>query len=227
MPKKYPQYIIDKVIELRVQKKHTVPDIAEMMSMPKSTIHNWLLDYPLEERTAKQTAHQKRAAEANRKRAAKKRQDAYDEGWKQAPELFKNPYFRDFINLYLAEGTKRDRNKVEMTNSDVAIMIMSHYWLKKLKNPNNSFYYRVQIHADHDEDEMKEYWANALNIDVGSVHIMRKSNSGKLSGRQFRSKYGVFAIQLSDTYLHSKIQAWMAYLRKQWVDKFGNQENHV
>ncbi|MDQ7026341.1 MAG: hypothetical protein Q9P01_11035 [Anaerolineae bacterium] len=70
MPKKYPQYIIDKVIELRVKKKHTVPDIAGMMSMPKSTIHNWLLDYPLEERTAKQTEAQKRGTAAMKKKFA-------------------------------------------------------------------------------------------------------------------------------------------------------------
>jgi transcriptional regulator with XRE-family HTH domain len=223
MAKKYPQYIIDKAIELRVKNKLTVPEIAERMGVAKSTVDSWMKDYPLEKRTEKQTKHQKRAAEANRERAAAKRDIAYAEGWEQAPVLFNDVYFRDFINMYLGEGGKKDRSKIVIANSDVTVLQLSHYWMLKFKNPDNAMYYSVQIHEDHDEAEIKEYWAKALSITPEMVNITHKSNSGKLSGRQFRTRYGVFSIQASDTYFHSKMQAWLTYLRKQWVDKFGNQ----
>jgi hypothetical protein len=87
MTKKYPQYIIDKAIELRVKEQLTVPEIAEMMSIAKSTVDGWMKAYPLPERTEKQTEAQKRGTAANKERSAQKRQDAYDEMWEQAPEL--------------------------------------------------------------------------------------------------------------------------------------------
>jgi hypothetical protein len=223
MTKKYPQYIIDKAIELRVKKQLTVPEIAEMLSISISEIFDWLQPYPLDIHVKQMEEHYKRSADINRKRAAAKRDDVYKEAWEQAPVLFKDVYFRDFINMYLGEGGKKDRSKIVIANSDVTVLQLSHYWMLKFKIPNNAMYYNVQIHEDHDEAEIKEYWAKALSITPEMVNITHKSNSGKLSGRQFRTRYGVFSIQASDTYFHSKMQAWLTYLRKQWVDKFGNQ----
>jgi hypothetical protein len=51
------------------------------------------------------------------------------------------------------------------------------------------------------------------------VVIIRKSNSGQLNGRKFRSEWGVFTIRANDTYFMAKIYAWLDYLKKQWLDR--------
>jgi hypothetical protein len=76
--------------------------------------------------------------------------------------------------------------------------------------------YRVQYHVDHDIEELQNYWAAHLNIQPDNVKPERKSNSGKLSGRQFRSKYGVISISVGDTYLRARLQAWMDFVKAQW-----------
>jgi hypothetical protein len=218
--KKIPQYVIDKAIELRLKHKMTVPEIAEHLAVSKATVDGWMKDYPLEERTVKQGNAQIAAAKYNRESAAKKRQEAYDEGWNQGPELFKNEHFREFICMYIGEGSKKDRNKVSIVNSDLAVIVLSHFWILQLSNPENKIFYSLQIHKDHDAEEIKRYWANGLDINSEIIHVVQKSNSGKLSGRNFRSEWGLLTIQANDTYFMSKMQAWMDFRRKEWLDKY-------
>jgi hypothetical protein len=218
--KKIPQYIIDKAIELRLKHKMTVPEIAEALGYSKATVNGWMEAYPLEGRTEKQGAAQVAAAKANRENAAKKRQEAYDEAWAQAPELFKDPEFYAFICMYLAEGTKKTRNSFAICNSDASVMVMAYHWMEKLRNPERQKDFGIQIHADQDEAELKQYWAELLNIDPEIIVTTRKSNSGQLSGRKFRSIYGVLTIRTGDTYLMAKMYAWMDYARQMWLDKY-------
>ena len=216
MAKKYPQYIIDKAIQLRVEKKYTVPEIADMMGIAKSTVDSWLKPYKLEERTDKQKNHQKRVAEANRERAAQKRQDAYDEMLEQAPELLKDLSLFAFVCMYIGEGTKKMRNYVALANSDVKVMQLAHKWIVKLKHPDRALEFGVQIHVDHNEDEIKSYWGEQLGISPEHIVIIRKSNSGQLTGRKFRSPHGILTIRASDTYFRSRLQALMDYAKQIW-----------
>jgi transcriptional regulator with XRE-family HTH domain len=217
--KKIPQYIIDKAIELRIKHKMTVPEIAECLGYSKATVNGWMENYPLEGRTKKQGNAQIAAAKANRENSAKKRQAAYHEAWEQAPELFKDPEFRDFICMYLGEGTKKTRNTVAIANSSAEVMLLAHFWIQKFRNPERGIDYTVQIHVDQDEEEVKAYWANLMGITPEMVVIIRKSNSGQLKGRKFRSVWGVFTIRANDTYFMAKIYAWLDYLKKQWLDR--------
>jgi hypothetical protein len=56
-------------------------------------------------------------------------------------------------------------------------------------------------------------------IEPEIIAIKRKSNSGQLSGRQFRSQYGVFSVRANDTYFRSRLGAWMEYVLEDWLDK--------
>jgi hypothetical protein len=122
--------------------------------------------------------------------------------------------------MYLGEGTKKTRNSVAIGNSDLAVIVLSHFWILQLSNPENKIFYSLQIHQDHDPEEIKSYWANGLGINSELIHVVQKSNSGKLSGRNFRSQWGLLTIQANDTYFMSKMQAWMDYRRKEWLDKY-------
>lgn len=220
--KKIPQYIIDKAIELRVKHKMTVPEIAERLGHSKATVNGWMKDYPLEEKTEKQTEAQKAGTKANQDKAAALRQAAYDEAWEQVAELMQNRHLRDFVCMYIGEGTKRNRNGVEIANSNSKVIVLGNRYIKMFMNPDNQIHYSVQIHIDHDEEEIKEYWATLLGIDPKIIAIKRKSNSSQLSGRQFRSKFGVFSVRANDTYFRSRLEAWMDYVLEDWVEKITN-----
>ena len=114
----------------------------------------------------------------------------------------------------MAEGTKRQRNKLGFVNSDARMVKLAHTWLKRLSN--RSFFYGLQYHVDHDTDGLKQYWASVLDISTDIIHLTRKSNSNELTGRQFRSVYGLLSVETGDTYLRAKMQAWMDIIKCQW-----------
>jgi hypothetical protein len=76
--------------------------------------------------------------------------------------------------------------------------------------------YRLQLHVDHDEAELKRFWAQQLHIEPERIHTMRKSNSNQLKGRKFRSVHGLLTVRIGDTYLRSRLQAWMDTVKSQW-----------
>lgn len=213
MARKY-DHLREKAISLRSERQMTLDEIVERLSLPKTTVYYWIKDIPIPY-TEKQTAAQQRKAQQVREKYALLREEAYQQGWEQAPELLQDLTFRDFVVLYMAEGTKRARSRVEFVNSDVRMLKLAKRWLSEFTDESR-MRYRIQYHADQDIDELKRYWSNALDIRPDDITLMRKSNSGALSGRQFRSEFGVLSINIGDTYLRARLQAWMDYVKSQW-----------
>jgi len=203
-----------KAIELRTKHRMTLDDIVERLQLPKTTIYYWIKDIPIG-RTEKQTERQKIGTRVMQAKYTAKREEAYEQGIAELPELLKEPTFRDFVVLYIGEGTKRDRNTVALVNSDAKTVKLAYYWMKRLSN-NPHFAFRLQYHIDHDVSELKQYWAGILNISPDVITIMRKSNSGQLAGRQFRSVHGLLTVHVNDTYLRARLQAWMDFIKNEW-----------
>lgn len=77
--------------------------------------------------------------------------------------------------------------------------------------------YSVQFHADQNLKELTEYWAEKLNISAGEIRPQRKTNSGRLGSRVWRSRHGVIAVRTSDTLFRARLQGWMDRLQEEWV----------
>ena len=138
----------------------------------------------------------------------------YQQGLAEAPALLAETSFRDFVVLYMAEGSKRKRNVVEFVNSDSHMIALANRWISTFAR--NPLRYRLQYHADHDIAELRQYWGGILNVVPDIISVLRKSNSGQLAKRQFRSEYGVLSISVGDTYLRARLQAWMDVVKAQW-----------
>lgn len=212
MAKKY-DHIRKKAIALRKENNMTLDEIVERLGVPKSTVFYWIKDVDIPY-TERQTEAQRRRAQQNSERYAKLREDAYQQGLEEAPELLNDPLFRDFVVLYMGEGSKKDRNKVGLVNSDPDIVRLSNRFI--IQFSVNKISYRLQYHADHDTDELCEYWGKLLTIDPTSIGLQRKSNSNEMSGRQWRSIHGLLTIETGDTYFHARLKAWMDFLKSQW-----------
>lgn len=116
--------------------------------------------------------------------------------------------------LYMAEGTKRQRNTVAFVNSNPSMMRLANHWISHFTI--NKLDYGLQYHIDHDENALKQYWGGILGISPDIIKTMRKSNSNGLSGRNFRSQYGLLTVRVGDTQLRSRLQGWMDYIQAQW-----------
>jgi hypothetical protein len=124
------------------------------------------------------------------------------------------PTFRDFVVLYIAEGYKRNRNRVSIGNSDPKVVALSARWMATLASRPLTF--AVQYHADQDLGELRSFWGTLLGVDGAAIRMQRKSNSGQLGGRKWRSEHGVLTVTACDTLLRARLQAWIDRLRGDW-----------
>lgn len=217
----YPDDIREKARSMRVDEQLTLDEIAERLTICRTTIWYWIKDLPLAPpgkalQTPKRTAARLRAAKAHSERAAALRRAAYDQGWNEFEELVTQPGFRDFICMYIGEGFKRDRNKVAIANSDPVVMSLADCWLRKLSEKQRT--YAVQYHADQDVGYLQRFWSFRLGFEPELVKLQRKSNSNQLARRKWRSKWGVLTITVNDTYLRSRLQAWIDRVKDGWLD---------
>jgi hypothetical protein len=151
---------------------------------------------------------------AMRRKWAERRQLAYEEARAIYYQFESDPLFRDFICMYIGEGYKRNRNCVSIANSDVAVLKLAEPWIKAFAR--NKVNYSLQYHADQDLQGLRSYWSSHLDVAGEAIILQRKSNSGELSGRTWRSAHGVMSIGSNDTYFRAQLQCWMDLVRADW-----------
>ena len=142
---------------------------------------------------------------------------AYQEGLESFDELASEPSFRDFVCMYIAEGYKRDRNSVAISNSDPAVLLLSVRWLRRLTRKSLSC--SIQYHADQDPGKLCAFWTDTLALQPNTIRFQRKSNSGQLKGRTWRCCHGVLAVAVWDTLLRARLQGWIDCLTAEWVQE--------
>jgi AcrR family transcriptional regulator len=209
----YPAYIRDHARRLRIERHLSIDEIAERLALPKTTIYYWIKDLPLG-RERRWSVAQRRAYEAVRAKYKRLRDEAYAHGAVEYDELATVPTFRDFVVLYIAEGSKRNRNTLAIANSDERIIAMATGWMRRLGRREPVF--SIQYHADQDLDELRSFWGLALDIPGSVIRLQRKSNSNQLNGRTWRSAHGVMTVALYDTLLRARLQAWIDRIRSDW-----------
>lgn len=193
----------------------TIDQIAERLAVSRGSVYGWVRDLPFDANRAKRSAAQLKAARANSERARARREEAYDRGRSEYPTLVTEPTFRDFLCLYWAEGCKRQRHRVSLGNSDVAIVRLSQCWMARFTA--RPMRYRIQYHVDQDLAELREWWAHALTIEPSEIGLQRKSNSNHLTGRTWRSEHGVLTVTTGDTLFRARLQGWLDTLRAEWL----------
>ena len=209
----YPAYVREKARKLRIDKHLSIDEIAERLALPKTTIYYWVRDLPLGR--PRSNPGQRKGTRSMRKKYAIRRAAAYLQGRIEFADLVEDPTFRDFVCLYMAEGYKRCRNTVSVCNSDPAIVVLCARWVRRFAR--NPVKYSIQYHADQDLEGLREFWAQKLAVGPRDVVLQRKSNSGRLSGRVWRSKYGVLNVTTNDTLLRARVEAWMHSLQDEWL----------
>ena len=192
----------------------SIVEIAQRLALPKTTIYYWVRDLPLARDRRENPGPGTRAMQ---RKFRLLREEAYAEGLRTFSSLASSDAtFRDFVCMYLGEGYKRSRNTVSIGNSDPKVLVLATRWLRRLSRRPIRF--ELQYHADQDLTELRAFWGATLGVEPDRIAVQRKSNSGQLSGRSWRSRYGVLTARTSDTLLRARLQGWMDRLQEQWLD---------
>lgn len=212
----HPEYIREKAIQLRIEKQLTIDEIAECLALGRTTIYYWVKDIeiPRKPNVRVPTEARIKGTQAMQDKYRLKREEAYRAGVAEFDRLCENVTFRDFVCMYIGEGHKRDRNNVSICNSNPKVVALGNTWMLRLSR--NPVTYAIQFHADQSLEELRTFWAATLGIDSSIIKFQRKSNSGQLKGRNWRSQHGVLTARTLDTYLRARLQAWMELVQGEW-----------
>jgi hypothetical protein len=207
------KYLKERARTLRSDRGMTIDEIATQLALPRTTVYSWVRDMPLS-RAHSWSKGQRQGTLAMQAKFRRLREEAYEAGAADYERLMALPTFRDFVALYIAEGYKRNRNTLAFANSDSRMIALAAGWFARLTVKSCRFW--LQYHADQDPLDLCEHWGNLLRVDPSAIRIQRKSNSGQLAGRRWRSRYGVLTVVVNDTLLRARMQAWIDRLREDW-----------
>jgi transcriptional regulator with XRE-family HTH domain len=207
----YPAYLRERARALRIDKRLTLDEIAERLALPKTTVWYWISDLPLARPRRENGQPGTKAMQAKYQRL---REESYEQGRAEYDELMRRPTFRDFVVLYVSEGSKRSRNTVAICNSNELVVAIATSWIRELTT--HDLKYTIQYHADQDLDELRHFWGRVLGIDADAIKLQRKSNSGQLRGRTWRCAHGVMTVKTYDTMLRARLQARIDRVHEDW-----------
>ena len=179
VPVAHPAYLRDKARSLRVEKRLTIDELAQRLALPRTTIFYWVRDLPIPA-TPGQTAARRAASRAMQARFRRLRSDAYEEGRRTFTALSREPTFRDFVCLYVAEGYKRNRNSVAIGNSDPRVITIADHWVRRFAR--NPVTYSVQYHADQDLVVLRAFWAAHLHMPPEAIRLQRSRTATSWRG---------------------------------------------
>jgi excisionase family DNA binding protein len=213
----HPSYLREHARRLRAEKRLTIDELAERLALSRSTVYYWVRDMPIPGSGPGggfASEAQRKGTRAMKRKYRLLREAAYREGVESYEELCRDPTFRDFVCLYIGEGYKRSRNRVALANSDPLVMLQATRWIRRLTDREPLFW--LQYHADQDPEQLVRFWSELLEAPREAVRVLRKSNSNQLTGRLWRSRYGVLSVSVGDTYLRARLQAWIDLTQRSW-----------
>jgi len=179
-----------KVIKLRKQGK-TYSEIRRIINIPKSTISDWLINYPLTEKELKllQKTIKKnkdiaieRCRITKQKKREKRLSECYQEQKRKLLPISKKSLYLAGLLLYWGEGNKSLKGSLSLNNTDPKVILFYLFWLLKiLKVPKNKI--KVHLHLYNDMNESKEiiFWNKVLKISISQftkpyIKQTKKSN---------------------------------------------------
>ncbi len=219
----HPDYIRQKAIDLREIQQLTIDEIADCLSLPRTTVFYWVKDIEISRKPAARFACdptgpardiQRKGTVAMQARWRAIREESYRVGKEEFTQLCLEPTFRDFVCMYIGEGYKRRRNQVALCNSDPAVVKLAQTWMTRFSI--NPVKYSIQYHADQSFDELRQFWSKRLGVNPEEIKFQRKSNSNQLKGRKWRSQYGVLNVHAADTRFRARLQAWIDLVEAEW-----------
>jgi hypothetical protein len=202
---------------LRVEQRLTVDQLAARLALPRSTVYYWVRDLPLGERAGGGVGEGvgERAGRGAGKRASAIAGDAaYEDALRSFDDLAAQPTFRDFICLYIARGSTRERVKVSLSDSDTAVMRLANRWMLRLsdKSPLLS----VRYEPGQSLTELRRFWSGVVGVQARTIRVHDEVDLPCDRHVAGHARHGVLTVSVEDALLRARLHAWICKTRDSW-----------
>ena len=214
-------------LKLRKQGK-SYNEINSLLKIPKSTLSDWLKNYPLSEHIKQKNIQKAKLVWANniiefnkrRSEEYKKKTKLLIEKYsKKTPKISNRDLFFIGLALFWAEGAKREKFTVRFANSDpLIIKIIMKFFRKICMVCDDKFKLQVHLHPNVKETDAKIFWTKVTELSKNhfrkSQTQISKASKGKRPSNQL--PYGTLHIIIGDALLNKKIKGWIFGISKQF-----------
>lgn len=181
----------EKARHLRLRGK-SYSEIKEKLGISKSTLSNWLHEYPLSnERIRELRDYNPKRIENFRNTMRRKREKRLQEVYKKVERDFsditKNNLFLAGFFLYWAEGTKTAKTTTSLANTDPAMIQFFIKWLEMLGISKSKLRVKLHLYSDMNIKKEAKFWSQEIRIPLSQF---RKPYIKKTKTKEIKYKGG-------------------------------------
>ena len=211
----------EKALKLRREGK-SYSQIKEVLGISKSTLSDWLRDYPLSKEqiyTLQGSTEKKieRYRETRLKTKMKKFSDAIEyERSKLLPLRLKENYIAGLF-LYWGEGTKGSNCSVSVSNTDYRVIDFFIHWLEAcFLVPRKKIKIGLQLYGDMDINKAINFWKKALHMSSKQfIKPYIKQSMQKTINQKYGYGHGTCQAYIYDVKIKTRIMAGFEVIYKQ------------
>ena len=220
----------EEFVRLRVKEELSYSEIQKRLAIPKSTLSYWLKDMPLsKERVSYLRAKGRKNAEAkieeyrNSMQVKREKEDyrIYKRYIKKLEKIIdsENIFFIAGLMIYLGEGDKKNRNRVNLANTDVEIIKFFLKWVIHFFDVSKKDV-RIQLHLyeNMEIEEQQCFWVEELGIPLEQFYKtqVRKLKKGSFSYKDSFG-HGTCSVYILNTQVKREIMmAIKAFFKRFW-----------
>jgi len=182
-----------RAISLRKEGK-SYSEIKSILGINKSTLSGWLRDFPLSHDQMRNVRDlNPRRIERFRATMNKKREARLDVAYSKASNEIGSLSHRDLfiagLYLYWGEGTKADRGRITITNTNPAMICAFLQWTELVGIKRMQMRVRLHLYIDMDVKKENMFWSKTLGIPLSQFRkpYIKSSSS---TGLTYKTGYG-------------------------------------
>ncbi|MBI5456267.1 hypothetical protein HY969_00860 [Candidatus Kaiserbacteria bacterium] len=204
------------------QSGKSVKEIERLLNVPRSSVSVWVRDIPLTAMQKKRLSERGHSLEVLEKRRStrlanesRRRTIFLEKGHSDIKEFPDIDVFMLGIGLYLGEGSKTDRGKIELSNTDPRIIqIFIRFLMQSCGYPLSRIHATIGIHSHLSIDKAEKYWSTISGIPLRqfSKTFIQISRAGK--GERDKLPFGTFSVGVYDTAARVRLEGWIQGIYK-------------
>lgn len=200
----------------------SVKEIATTLGVGRSSISVWVRDIELTAKQKQRLSVRGVAIDVMERRRAtryanetKIRTTFLEEGLARITGIQEIDIFMLGIGIYLGEGSKTDRGKIELSNTDPRIIqIFILFLIRSCGYSIKNMHAHVGIHSHLSINIAEKYWSDISGIPLKqfSKTSIQRSRAGK--GERDKLPFGTFSVAVYDTAARVRLEGWIQGIYK-------------
>lgn len=209
-----------KAIELRTGGL-AMGEIAKKLSVSKSSISYWVRDIKLTQKQLNSLNSKGYSVEAIEKRrisrlahTKSKHDEVFNQAYKEAVTLIKNPAWCIGVALYWGEGGKT-QGTARIANSDPAVIkTMMAFFRTVCKIPEDKFRAHIHTFAHSDKVKIEKYWSDVSQLPLTQFYKTYQKQSSASLNKRNTLPLGTVQIYVHEKDFFYRMMGWVEYLKK-------------